>query len=243
MRSLLLICSLLLSTTAFAHDGDKANTNGADIASIRSHAANVLRGANIQAVRPSPIAGLYEVQSGRNIFYSDADGRHFIIGGHVIDSVARKDLTRARLEEINKVDWSILPLNKAVVSGDPHGKLKLAVFTDPECPYCRKFEHELAKLKGVKVYSFLFPLSFHKHAKKWASAIWCSKDQHKTMIDIMVNNADPKAGTCDTPIDDIVALGSKLGITGTPTLIAGDGRLSPGGKGAAELKAWLQQKQ
>jgi len=243
MRLLLLICSMLLSTAVFAHDNHHdTNTTGADIASIRSHAANVLRGAEIKAVRPSPIAGLYEVQSGRNIFYSDADGSHFLIGGHMIDSVARKDLTRARLEEINKVDWSLLPLDKAVVSGDPHGKLKLAVFTDPECPYCRKFEHELAKIKGVKVYSFLFPLSFHKHAKKWSTAIWCSKNRHKTMIDIMVNNADPKAGTCDTPIDEIAQLGKTLGITGTPTLIAGDGRLSPGGKGAAQLKAWLQQK-
>jgi len=62
------------------------------------------------------------------------------------------------------------------------------------------------------------------------------------MTDIMVNNADPKAGTCDTPIDETIALGKKLGITGTPTLIAGDGRLSPGGKGAAQLKAWLQEK-
>ncbi len=245
MRSLLLIFSMLLSTTVFAHDDHhgaaNTETKGANISSIRSHAANILRGANITAVRPSPIAGLYEVQSGRNIFYSDADGSHFLLGGHLIDSVARKDLTKARLEVINKVDWSVLPLDKAVVSGDPHGKLKLAVFTDPECPYCRKFEHELANLKGVKVYSFLFPLSFHKHAKGWSTAIWCSKDRHKTMVDIMLNNADPKAGSCHTPIEDIAKLGKKLGITGTPTLIAGDGRLSAGGKSAAQLKAWLQE--
>jgi len=240
MRPLILIISMFIPIFAFAHDG---HTDGKamNIESIRSHASHVLRG-NVDAVRPSPVVGLYEVQSGRNIFYSDADGSHFIIGGHVIDSIARKDLTKARMEEINRVDWSALPLDKAIVSGDKHATLKLAVFTDPECPYCRKFELELAKLKGVKVYSFLFPLSFHKHAKDWATAIWCSKDQHKMMTDIMINNADPKAGTCKTPIDDIVALGKKLGITGTPTMIAGDGRLSAGGKGVAELKSWLQQK-
>jgi len=237
MRSFILIFSLLFSPLLFA----AAENGGADIASIRSHAAVVLSNTPIDAVRPSPIKGLFEIQSGRNIFYSDADGSHFVLGGHVIDAVAKKDLTKARQEELNRVDWKILPLDKAVISGDKHGKLKLAIFTDPECPYCRKFEKELEQLKGVKIYNFLFPLSFHKDAKRWSSAIWCSKDRHKMMTDIMVNNADPAAGNCDTPIDEIVALGEKLGITGTPTLISGDGRLSAGGKSAPELKAWLQE--
>jgi len=238
MRPLLLILSMLVATVAMAADHAQS---GADIESIRSHAAGVLRSSSIDEVNPTPIPGLYEVRSGRNVFYSDADGSHFVLGGHMIDTIAKKDLTKARMEALNRIDWSVLPLDKAVVSGDEHGALKVAIFTDPECPYCRKFEQELAKLNGVKVYSFLFPLSFHKHAKRWSSAIWCSKNRHKMMTDIMLNNADPKAGSCDTPIDEIIALGKKLGITGTPTLIAGDGRLSPGGKSAAELKAWLQQ--
>lgn len=233
MRSLLLILSCLVALPAMATE--------ANIESIRSHAAEVLHNTPIDAVSPSPIPGLFEVQSGRNIFYTDADGTYFVIGAHIIDSVAKNDLTRARQEELNRVEWSVLPLDKAIISGDKNGKLKLAVFTDPECPYCRKFEKELAKVKGVKVYSFLYPLSFHKDAKRWATAIWCSKDRQKMMTDIMVNNADPAAGTCDTPIDEIEALGKKLGITGTPTLISGDGRLSPGGKAAPELKAWLQE--
>jgi len=238
MRPLLLVLSLFISTIAMAADDVK---NGADIESIRSHAVTVLRNAKVDEVNPSPIPGLFEVRSGRNIFYSDADGSHFFIGGHMIDTVAKKDLTKARMEELNRIDWSVLPLDKAVVSGDKDGKLKLAIFTDPECPYCRSFEKELAKLKGVQVYSFLFPLSFHKKAKGWSSAIWCAKDQHKMLTDIMVNNADPEAGVCDTPIDEIIALGKKLGISGTPTMIAGDGRLTSGGKDVAALKAWLQQ--
>jgi len=239
MRPLLLILSLFISTLSIAADDVKS---GADIESIRTHAATVLRQAKVDEVNPSPISGLFEVRSGRNIFYSDADGSHFFIGGHMIDTEAKKDLTKARMEELNRIDWSALPLDKAVVSGDKDGKLKLAVFTDPECPYCRNFEKELAQLKGVQVYSFLFPLNFHKHARGWSSAIWCSKNQHKMLTDIMVNNADPEAGTCDTPIDEIIALGKKLGISGTPTMIAGDGRLTSGAKDVASLKAWLQEK-
>ncbi len=239
MRALLLAISICISTLAPAAPQAGA---AADIEAIRSHAAGVLRAASIDEVRPSPIPGLFEVRSGRNIFYADAKGRYFLLGGHLIDSEAKKDLTNARIEALNRIDWNILPLEKAVVSGDKNAKLKLAVFTDPECPYCRKFEKELANLKGVTVYSFLFPLSFHKHAKRWSSAIWCAKDRHKMMTDIMVNNADPETGLCETPIEANIALAKQLGISGTPTLIAGDGRLSPGGKSAAELKAWLQKK-
>ncbi|MDX8406635.1 MAG: DsbC family protein [Mariprofundus sp.] len=236
MRSLLLILGFLIATPAMAADSKTT----ADIEAIRSHANQVLRQVSVDAVQATPIPGLYEVRSGRNIFYSDADGSHFVIGAHIIDAVSKKDLTQARQEELNRVDWSVLPLDKAVISGDKDATLKLAVFTDPECPYCRKFEKNLEQLKGVKIYNFLFPLSFHKHAKRWSSAIWCSKDQHKMMTDIMINNADPKAGSCATPIDEIIALAQKLGISGTPTLISGDGRLSPGGKPLAELNSWLQ---
>ncbi len=239
MRPLLLILSMLAATIAVAADNARS---GVDIESIRSHAAGVLRSTSIDEVKPTPIPGLYEVRSGRSVFYSDANGSHFVLGGHMIDTVAKKDLTKARMEELNRIDWSILPLDKAVVSGDTQGKLKLAIFTDPECPFCKDFEKELAKLKGVQVYSFLFPLSFHKHARGWSEAIWCAKDQHKVLTDIMVNNADPKAGACDTPIDEIIALGKKLGISGTPSMISGDGRIASGGKSAAQLKAWLQEK-
>ncbi|MDQ6993313.1 MAG: DsbC family protein [Mariprofundus sp.] len=237
MRTLLFILSFLLVSPASAHDSHIK----ADLSSIRTHVAEVLRNSAVDAVNPTPISGLFEVQSGRNIFYSDADGSHLIVGAHIIDSIAKKDLTKARQEQLNRVDWKLLPLDKAVISGDKKASLKVAIFTDPECPYCRKFEVELAKLKGVKIYNFLYPLSFHKHAKRWSTAIWCAKERHKMMVDIMVNNSDPAAGSCDTPLAEIETLGKKLGISGTPTLISGDGRLSAGGKSVAELKAWLQE--
>jgi len=201
-----------------------------------------IQGLHIDAVQPAPIAGLYEIVSGRKIYYADIDGHHLIAGGHIFDTSNRQDLTAVRLQQLNSIDWSILPLDKAVVSGDPKG-LPVAVFTDPDCPYCRKLEQELVGLKGVKVYSFLFPLSqLHKNAKEHAQSIWCAKDQHQAMLDIMLYNKAVAKGTCATPIDQIHALGVKLGITGTPTMIAGDGRIFPGFKRSADLKKWLAKK-
>ncbi len=240
MRKWCVVALLAISSMLFATLGEAAGPLADAAVAKRIQAA--IPSLPITAVRQAPIAGLYELQVGRNIFYSDADGSHLISGGQIFDTATKHNLTRDRLEEINRMDWSTLPLDKAVVSGDPKGKLKLAIFTDPECPYCRKFEHELASVKGVKVYSFLFPLSFHKHAKRWATAIWCSKDQHKTMTDIMLHDANPAAGKCATPLDDIAKLAKQLHITGTPTLISGDGRIASGGKSAADLMRWLERR-
>ncbi|HXH73305.1 MAG TPA: DsbC family protein [Mariprofundaceae bacterium] len=197
----------------------------------------------IDAVRPTPMEGIYEIQVGHVVYYSDAEGRHLIAGGHMFETATHRDITRERLEDINRIDWSVLPLDKAIVSGDKNAKLKLAVFTDPECPYCKRLETELKDMKGVKVYTFLFPLTqIHPHAQAKAEAIWCSKDRHDTMMKVMLEDATPTIGTCDTPIAEIQQLAQKLGISGTPTMIAGDGRMFAGVMAADQLKAWLEKK-
>jgi thiol:disulfide interchange protein DsbC len=230
MRGLIMLAVLLLPMAAQA----------ADIGKVEQQIRNQIRDLRIDAVRPSPIKGLYEVQSGHNLFYSNATGTHLIAGGHIFDTRTHEDLTEDRLEQINRIDWSMLPLDKAIVSGDPHG-MKVAIFTDPDCPFCRRLEQELQKAKGIQVYTFLYPLTLiHPHAREHAESIWCAKDRHKLMLDVMLNNANPPKASCDVKaLDDIQALGEKLGIHGTPTLIAGDGRMYAGFKPLPLLKAWL----
>ncbi len=208
---------------------------------------NVLRLAPqlvVQDVRPfDAIPGLYEVRVGDSLFYTDATGDH-MISGHVFATATRKDLTQARLEDLNRIDWKTLPLKNAIVSGDPKG-VPVAVFTDPDCPFCRDLEKELVKVKGVKVYTFLYPLeSIHKHARAKSEAIWCAKDQHKALLDVMLDNkqaGDIKAAACANPIGENIALGESLGINGTPTLIAGDGRKHAGSFSAEKLEQWAKQ--
>ena len=199
----------------------------------------------VKDVRPfEAIPGLYEVHVDNNLFYTDANGDH-LISGHIFSTATRKDLTQASLEDLNRIDWSILPLENAIVSGDPKG-VPVAVFTDPDCPYCRDLEKELPKVKGVKVYTFLYPLeSIHKHARAKSEAIWCAKDQHKALLEVMLENQqadDIKSTICQSPIAENIALGEKLGINGTPTMIAGDGRKHSGMFSAEQLEAWAKQK-
>ena len=227
---------MLWSQAALA--GDSPDVVPAMAAQIRAN----IPGLPIDAIRPAPIDGLYELKVGGQLFYSDRTGEHVISSGHIFETKTRKDLTALRLQEINKVDWSSLPLNQAIVSGDPKG-LPVAIFTDPNCPYCKKLESELKDAKGIKVYTFLFPLeAIHPTARAHAESIWCAKNKHEALLDVMLGGKTLPKGTCSTPVDANEALARKLGISGTPTMIAADGRKFAGVKTAADLKTWLQQK-
>ncbi|PJA31673.1 MAG: protein-disulfide isomerase [Zetaproteobacteria bacterium CG_4_9_14_3_um_filter_53_7] len=237
MRFFLLIITMLFASQAMATPGAEADKATTD------RIKKAIPSLSIDTVRKSPINGLYELQVDRNIFYSDKNGEHLISGGHIFEIESRRDLTRERLEEINRIDWSTLPVDKAIVSGDKNATLKLAVFTDPDCPYCKKLEEELKNLTGVKVYTFLYPLvQLHPQSRAKSEAIWCSKDQHAMMLKVMLEKFVPEKATCVAPIDEIAAIAQKLSINGTPTMIAGDGRIASGGKDAASLKAWLENK-
>ncbi len=240
----LILTGLLILGCSSEQPGELSRASAEDLSpELKQTIRKAIPDLKIDEIRTTPIEGLYELQVGKGIFYSDASGKHLIAGGHIFETATHRDLTRERLEAINRIDWNILPLDKAIVSGDADARLSMAVFTDPDCPYCRRLETELKNLTGVKVYTFLYPLTqLHPHARAKAESIWCSKDRHKAMLEIMLENKELPAGTCKTPVDEIAALGRKLGISGTPTIIAGDGRMMAGGKPAAELKAWLENK-
>ncbi len=234
MRSIFFVLTMLISTLAVASDSADAGKD------VIEKIQKVFPSITINGVQESPVSGLYEIQSGRGVFYSDHNADYVIFGGQIIELATKRNLTQERMVELSRIDWNTLPLDKAIISGDKNAKLKVAVFTDPDCPYCKQLEAELKHAKGIKVYTFLLPLSsLHPGARAKAEAIWCSKNQHATMLKVILDGATPKKAKCNTPLDDIAALAKKIGINGTPTLIAGDGRVSPGVKMADDLKVWL----
>ena len=197
----------------------------------------------IDQVLPSPLPGLYEVVMGRNVAFSDAEGRYFIFG-HLYDMHSQRDLTAERKEALAKIDWSVLPLENSIKFVSGKGERVLAVFSDPDCPYCKKVESELAKLDNATLYLFPFPIqSLHPNAVAKATAIWCAKEPAQAWRDTLagkklVGRVATK-GDCENPIAANVALAERLGINGTPTLVARDGRLLPGAASAERISAWL----
>lgn len=191
-------------------------------------------------VRQTGIAGIYEVDMGKNIGYTNSEGRYFMFG-HLFDMKTQQDLTAQRLDELNVVDFAQLPLIDAIKTVRGSGSRKLAIFSDPGCPYCKRLEAELLKLDDVTLYTFLYPLEkLHPDAPRMAKAIWCSADARQAWREYMIEGKQPADKTdCAHPIDRNIQLGQKFGINGTPTLIAADGRVLPGAAPIEQLEKWL----
>lgn len=239
MKRLLFLFALLLPMAA--QSADNRFIAPAQVEQISSQLAAV--GLKVDSVLPTPIHGLYEVASGGQIYYTDSTGKYLIVKGEIFETLSRTNLTAERLAEINKVDWNSLPLDKAVVSGDPNGA-EVAIFTDPDCPYCRRLEAELQNAKGIKVYTFLYPLTqLHPQAQAKADSIWCAKDRHKALQDVMIHNKNLPKAECKTPVAELIQLAEKLQIFGTPTSIARNGIKRPGAPTAADLVEWVKANQ
>ena len=194
----------------------------------------------IDEVRPTAMQGLYEVRIGTDVFYTDAKG-NYVIQGELIDTKARRNLTEDRINKLTAVDFSELPLKDAftIVRGD--GKRKVAVFEDPNCGYCKRFERDLQNVDNITVYLFLYPILSPDSAEK-SRNVWCAKDRVAAWQDMMVREKVPAAASCDTAaIQRNLAFGRKHKITGTPTLIFANGSRVPGAISAQEVEKRLAE--
>lgn len=227
------VAGALLAAAALASYPAFADPN---LDSVKAAVQNRLGSdTSVKGVAKTPIAGLYEVNLGKEIVYSDANADYLVLGD-LVDTRTRKNLTQARNDELNKVDFASLPLANAVKVVKGNGARKLAVFSDPNCGYCKRLETTLKGFDNITVYTFLYPmLSPDSDAK--AKAIWCSADRAKAWQAWMLDHQSPSAaGHCDTSaLQKNLALGQKLNVSGTPTIILADGRRLPGAVPAEQL--------
>lgn len=193
----------------------------------------------IDEINKSPINGLYEVRAnGNEIFYTDAEA-NYLFHGNLIDTRQRRNLTEERVEKLNAINFDALPIKDAFTVVRGNGKRKLAVFEDPNCSYCKRFERDLEKVNNVTVHTFLYPILSTDSAEK-SKNIWCAKDRSKTWQDWMLREQPPAAAICDTAaITRNVEFGRKHKITGTPTLIFADGSRVPGAINAQQIEKFL----
>ena len=198
-----------------------------------------LGGAKVQAVAKTPYLGLYEVRVDNEILYTD-EKMNYIFSGNIIDGKSMQNLTEKRLRELSGIKWEDLPLDAAIKTVRGNGKRTLAVFSDPNCPFCKRFEKDLAKVDDISIYTFLYPiLSQDSHDK--SKAVWCSADRVKAWNELMLSATVPEAGRCDTPIEKILAFGRKYRITGTPTLVFASGERVAGAIPAEQVEKRLVQ--
>jgi len=195
---------------------------------------------NIDEINPTPMKGLYEVRVGTDLYYSDAEG-NYLIQGELIDLQARRNLTEDRLNKLTAISFDSLPLKDAftLVRGD--GSRKLAVFEDPNCGYCKRFEKDMLNVDNVTVYMFLYPILSPDSVEK-SNNIWCATDRVTAWNDYMLHSKEPGAASCDNDaLQRNLAFGKKHKITGTPTLIFGNGERVPGAVPAQEVERRLAE--
>src|SRR3954465_12189583 len=218
----------------------------ADEAAIRKSVEPKMGGARIDAVNPTPVPGLYEVQyksaDGIQVVYTDANGTYVIQNdGHLIDIRNGRDLTDERRRKLNTVAFDKLPLDMAVKIQRGNGKRVLVMFSDPYCPYCQQFEKTLQQIDDVTVYVFMYPIIRPQNADH-SKAVWCSPDRAKAWLDLALQSKRPAAAaTCDNPVEKVLELGPSLRINSTPTLILANGERIAGGLPAADMRDLLDQ--
>ena len=196
----------------------------------------------IDEISKTPIPGLWELRIGNELFYSDEQGNH-VIQGTVFDTKAKLNLTEKRIAKLTAIDFDQLPLKDAMVVKQGTGARKLAVFADPNCGYCKRFERDLLAVKDVTIYTFLYPVLGPDSNDK-SRSIWCSKDAMKTWRAWMIDGAAPAkvAGACDSAaIERNTAFGRKHRINGTPAILFEDGQRVPGAMPAAEVEKRLAE--
>ena len=198
-------------------------------------------GVKVDSVKETPYAGLYEVRAGGDIIYTDKKAE-YIFTGQIFNAKTSQNLTKERLEEINKIKFSDLPLENAVKLVKGNGKRVIAIFEDPNCGYCKRFRQTtLKEADNVTVYTFMYNILSEDSAVK-SKNIWCAPDRNKAWDDWMINGKLPgeAPASCQSPNDKVAALGHKLRINGTPAVFFADGSRISGAMDLATFEAKLK---
>ena len=192
----------------------------------------------IEHIVKTPYSGLYEIIIDGQLLYTDDKGQ-YIFEGNVIESKSRRNMSDERRRVLFAIDFDKLPFELAVKRVKGNGKRKLAIFTDPNCGFCRKLEKELSRVTDVTLYRFMYPI--FPGSDEIVRNVLCSKDPSKSWEDWMLSEIVPAAATCDTQTAQVKALGQKLHVNGTPNLVFGNGMQSPGYIPYEELEKNLSQ--
>lgn len=238
LAALLAVTPFVCASPAFAQDLDAIKKNISQ--NIKKQ---VPTWPGVEEVRKTPIEGIYEIRLGESeIMYADQTGS-YLLSGEIFDLSNMRNLTQDRISELTAVDFKDLPLQDAIVIKRGDGSRKIAVFEDPMCSYCHRFEQQLQTVDNVTIYVFLYPILSPK-SHEMSKNIWCAADSKKAWLDWMLNKTAPAdaAADCDAALlTRNVEFGRKHKIDGTPAMIFEDGSRIPGAVGPEMIEMQLQR--
>jgi len=247
---LLLLLLAAVPAAAFMQEGCGAGSC-TDCHSLSAEEAKALFKDNVDRVIKVELAempGLWvvDVEKDRKRFPLYVDfSKSYLVAGNIIRLKDGENVSSRRAAELNRVDTSRIPLEDALLVGKPSAKTMVIVFTDPECPYCKKMHHEIKEVvrrdPQIAFLVKLFPLKMHPNAYTVAKSIVCNRSL--AMLEESYAGRSVPPPLCETKVvDDTLALVQQLGITSTPTLVLPDGLVVPGYKKADDLLRLLGSK-
>jgi thiol:disulfide interchange protein DsbC len=237
----LALCFLSLSTAGAAQAEETLQAEATE--DPRKAIAEMVPGLTVENVRPSPVAGLYEVDIGAQIVYVSADTR-YLFKGDIIDLSNNESLTDRRRNSLRMSQLDGVSESEMVVFDSDNAEHTITVFTDVDCTFCRKLHKEVPQLQelGIRVRY----LSFPRHGPgsdswKQAEAVWCSEDRQSALTRAKKGEKIEAEDCGPTPVAAQYELGSKLGVRGTPAIILESGELISGYLPANDLADYLNR--
>ena len=225
-KAILTACLGLMTTFSYAN-----------IEQVKQHMATQYPDLEVQNIQPTEMAGLYSANIEDQIVFLTADGQ-YLIAGNAIRLKDQHSLTKELSLKHNRIEWKDLPLKDAIKTVHGNGKRQLAIFSDPNCPYCKQLEAELKKLNDVTIYTFVLPLKAQSVAP--SKQVFCEPNPATAWDNLIMRGVAPtNKKACANPIERNLALAKKLGLNGTPAVIFSNGSKVMGALPATEIeKIW-----
>lgn len=220
-----ILSMLLLSLSSFTL---------ADLTTAQQNLAKNYPNLAVKNIAHTEMRGIYSAEIDGQVVYLNDDAEH-LIAGNMLRLKDQKSLTQELIVKNNTVSWDSLPLKNAIKSVRGNGKRQLAIFSDPNCPYCQQLEVEMKKLNDVTIYTFILPLKTQSVAV--SKQVYCEADPAFAWQQLIGQGIAPKSKkSCKNPINANIELAKKLGVSGTPAIIFSNGYRVLGAYPATEIE-------
>ncbi|WP_373683196.1 DsbC family protein [Acinetobacter sp. YH12238] len=206
----------------------------ADVATVSKNVKQQHPQLKLDNIQATEMKGIYSASMDGQVVYLNEDAQH-ILAGSMIRLKDQHNLTKDLLIQQNSVDWKKLPLQDAIKSVRGTGKRQIAIFSDPNCPYCKQLEAELKKLNNITIYTFILPLKAQSVAP--SKQVYCEKNPALAWENLITKAQLPTSqSSCANPVERNMALAHRLGINGTPAIIFSNGFKVMGAYPAAQIE-------
>ncbi|MDN5512059.1 DsbC family protein [Acinetobacter sp.] len=225
---------MIKKTLAFALVSFISTLTLANVDTVKSNLSKQYPKLKIENIQTTEMKGIYSGSMDGQVVYLNEEAQHILVGS-MFRLTDQKNLTKDLMLKQNSIDWKKLPLQDAVKTVRGNGKRQIAIFSDPNCPYCKKLETELSKLNDVTIYTFIYPIKTQSVAV--SKQVFCEKDPALAWSNLIAKGIQPASKqTCANPVDRNLALGKSLGLNGTPAIIFSNGFKVMGAYPAQEIE-------